>query len=50
LRDTTKEEMDGFILEANGHHPTIKFMADISQRGINFLDTTGFKGKRFHKE
>ena len=32
--DTTKEEIDLFILEANRYHPTIKFTAEISQREI----------------
>ena len=50
LWDTTKEEIDIFILEANRYHPTIKFTAEISQREINFLGTTGFKGERFYKE
>ena len=34
----------------NRYHPTIKFTAEISQREINFLDTTVFKGERFYKE
>ena len=50
LWDTTKEEIDLFILEANRYHPTIKFTAEISQREINFLDTTVLKGERFYKE
>lgn len=50
LWDTTKEEIDRSILEVNRHHPTIKFTAEISQREINFLDSTAFKGGRFHKE
>jgi len=50
LWDATKEEIDLFILEANRHHTTIKFTADISERGTNFLDTTVFKGERFCKE
>ena len=32
LWDTTNEEIDLFIIEANRHHPTIKFTAEISQR------------------
>ena len=50
LWDTTKEEVNLFILEANRQHLTIKFTADISQSEINFLDTTVFKGDRFYKE
>ena len=49
LWDTTKEEIDLFVLEANRYHPTIKSTAEISQREINFLDTTVFKGERFYK-
>ena len=36
-----KEE---FIVPANSHHPTVKFTAEISDKEINFLDTTVFKG------
>ena len=31
LWDTNREEIDQFILEANRHHPTIKFTAEISE-------------------
>ena len=48
--DTEREEIDQFILEANRHHPTIKFTAERSDIETNFLDTTVFKGKRFHKD
>ena len=50
LWDPKREDINLFILEANRHHPTIKFTADISQKEINFLDTTVFKGERFNKE
>ena len=50
LWDTNKEEIDQFILEANRHHPTIKFTAEISEEKTNFLDTTIFKGERFYKD
>ena len=50
LWDTEREEIDQFILEANRHHPTIKFTAEISDIATNFLDTTVFKGERFHKD
>lgn len=50
LWDAKREDINLFILEANRHHPTIKFTADISQKEINFLDTTVFKGERFNKE
>ena len=50
LWDTKREEIDQFILEANSHHPTINFTAEISDKETNFLDITIFKGKRFHKD
>ena len=50
LWDTSREEIDQFILEANRHHPTIKFTAEISDKETHFLDTTIFKGERFHKD
>ena len=50
LWDTKREEIEQFILEANRHHPTIKFTAEISDKETNFLDTTIFKGERFHKD
>ena len=48
--DAKREEIDQFILEANRHHPTINFPAEISNKETNFLDTTIFKGERFHKD
>ena len=50
LWDTNREQIDQFILEANRHHPTIKFTAEISEEKTNFLDTTIFKGERFYKD
>ena len=47
LWNTNREEIDQFISEANRHHPTIKFTAEISEKEINFPDTTVFKGERF---
>ena len=35
---------------ANRHHPSIKFTAEISDKEINFLDTTVYKGERFHNQ
>ena len=49
LWDAKREEIDWFILEANRHLPTIKFTVEISEKEINFLDTTIFKGKSFFK-
>ena len=50
LWDTKRKEIDLFILDANRHHPTIKFTAEVSEKEINFLDTTVFKGERFNKD
>ena len=50
LWDTARKEIAQFILEANRHHPTIKFTAEISDKKTHFLDTTIFKGERFHKD
>ena len=49
LWDAKREEIAQFILEANRHHPTIKFTAEILEKEINLLDTTIFKGERFFK-
>ena len=38
LWDTNREEINLFILEANRHHPTIKFTTEISEKETNFLD------------
>ena len=38
------------IALANRHHPSIKFTAEISDKEINFLDTTVYKGERFHNQ
>ena len=43
------EEIDGFIEQANRHHPTIKFTAEISDKEIIFLDTCVHKGDRFRE-
>ena len=36
-----------FIEQANKHHPTIKFTAEISKTETTFLDTNIYKGERF---
>ena len=41
------EEIEGFIEQANRHHPTIKFTAEISDKETIFLDTCVYKGDRF---
>ncbi|XP_067016780.1 uncharacterized protein [Acropora muricata] len=45
-----RDKIQLFIKEANKHHATIKFTAEISEKEINFLDTTIFKGERFHND
>ena len=45
-----RDKIQLFIKEANKHHATIKFTAGISEKEINFLDTTIFKGERFHND
>ena len=39
--------MDRFIEQANAFHPTINFMAEISENEITFFDTLVLKGERF---
>ena len=43
-----KKEIDEFIALANRHHPSIKLTAEISDKKVNFLDTTVYKSERFH--
>ena len=50
LWNVEKREIEDFIVLANRQHPTIKFTAEISDREINFLDTTVFKGERFNNQ
>ena len=50
LWETGRETINRFVLEANTHHPTIKFMAEISEKEITFPDTTVFKGERFYQD
>ena len=45
--DSDKKDVDQFIKQANKFHTTIKFMAEISENEITFLDTVVFKGERF---
>ena len=42
LRDCKRDEVEHFIEEANTFHPTIQFMAKISENEITFLDTVVF--------
>ena len=49
LWDTSKEEVNTFIEQANSYHPTIKFTAEIYDKEITFLVTRIYKGARFEK-
>ena len=49
LWKTDRKEIDEFIALANRHHLSIKFTAEISDKEINFVDTTIYKGQRFQK-
>ena len=50
FRDTRtgREQITHFIEQANNHHATIKFTAEISEEKVTFLDTIVYKGKRFN--
>ena len=48
--NTTREELTQFIEQANSHHPTIRFTAEISDTETTFLDTKIYKGERFNRE
>ena len=50
LWDTSKEEVNTFIEQANSYHPTIKFTAEISDKEITFLDTRIYKGEGLKKK
>ena len=50
LWNATREEITQFIEQANRHHQTNKFTAEVSETETNFLDTTVYKGKRFRNE
>ena len=50
LWEKGRETINQFVLEANTHHPTIRFTAEISEKEIPFLDTTVFKGERFYED
>ena len=50
LWEINREELQQFIEQANNHHPTIKFTAEISETEITFLDTVVYKGNRFITE
>ena len=50
LCNTSKGEKEQFLEKVNTYHPTIKFMAEISETEITFLDTKMYKHDRFQKE
>jgi len=50
LWDTSREDLTQFIDQANKHHPTVKFTAEISDTETTFLDTSVYKGERFTNE
>ena len=47
LWNVSRDEISKFIEQANKHHPTIKFTAEISETETTFLDTNVYKGERF---
>ena len=49
LWDISKPDIEAFIEQANLHHPTIKFTAEISDTETVFLDTVVYKGTRLKK-
>ena len=50
LWSINRDEIKQFIEQANSHHPTIKFTAEISEMEITFLDTSIYKGLRFQND
>ncbi|KAL9971793.1 hypothetical protein ACROYT_G018001 [Oculina patagonica] len=50
LWDASKTKIERFIDQANSHHPTIKFTAEISNTKTTFLDTVIYKGERFREQ
>ena len=49
LWNTRIEDINGFIEQANRHHPTIRFTAEISDKETTFFDTCVYKGDRFRQ-
>ena len=49
LWNVSRDEISKFIEQANKHHPTIKFMVEVSETETTFLDTNVYKGERFKK-
>jgi len=42
----SEDEVTQFIEQANSHHPTIEFTADVSDTETTFLDTKVYKDER----
>jgi len=42
-----KDEVTQFVEQANTHHPTIKFRAEVSDTETMFLGRNVYKGERF---
>ena len=49
LWNVSRDEISKFIEQANKHHPTIKFTAELPETETTFLDTNVYKGERFKK-
>ena len=49
LWNINKQAINNFTELANSFHPTVKFVAEISDTEIRFLDTCVYKGDRFKK-
>ena len=50
LWTTNRDRIEHFIEQANNHHPTIKFTAEISDKETTFLDTYIYKGERLERD
>ena len=48
--EKTTFRIEHFIEQANNHHPTIKFTAEISEKETTFLGTYIYKGERFERD
>ena len=45
--NANKDEVTQFMEQANSHHPTVKFTAEVSDTDTTFLDTSVYKSERF---
>ena len=46
----SKPDIEAFIEQANLHHPTIEFTAEVFDTETAFLDTVAYKGTRFKEK